>query len=92
MPPTRASTIQFLTGLRAAFPDLHYTLDDVIAEGDRVVQRATATGTMLGDFQGMPASGKHATWSEVHILRMRDGKIVEHWASVDQLGFAQAPG
>lgn len=92
MPPTRDSAIQFLTMFRAAFPDLHYTLEDVIAEGDRVVQRATASGTMKGEFLGMPATGKSATWSEIHIVRVKDGKIVEHWASVDQLGMLQQLG
>jgi steroid delta-isomerase-like uncharacterized protein len=92
MPPTRDSAIQFLIMFRAAFPDLHYTLEDVIAEGDRVVQRATASGTMKGEFLGMPATGKSATWSEIHIVRVQDGKIVEHWASVDQLGMLQQLG
>lgn len=89
----------FVTMFRAAFPDLHYTIDDTIAEGDRLVQRNTAHGTMKGDFMGMPASGKEATWSEIHIVRFdADGKAVEHWGVVDQLGmlaqlgFAQAPG
>ena len=92
MPPTRESAIQFLTMFRAAFPDLHYTLEDVIAEGERVVQRATASGTMKGEFLGMPATGKSATWTEIHIVRVKDGKIVEHWASVDQLGMLQQLG
>ena len=92
MPPTRDSAIQFLSMFRAAFPDLQYTVEDVIAEGDRVVQRSTARGTMQGDFLGMPATGKTATWGEVHILRIADGKIVEHWASVDQLGMLQQLG
>lgn len=92
MPPTRDSAIQFLTMFRGAFPDLKYTLEDVIAEGDRVVQRATARGTMKGDFLGMPATGKSATWGEIHIVRVKDGKIVEHWASVDQLGMLQQLG
>lgn len=92
MPPTRDSAIQFLTMFRAAFPNLHYILEDVIAEEDRVVQRSTASGTMKGDFLGMPATGKSATWSEVHIVRIKDGKIVEHWASVDQLGMLQQLG
>jgi predicted ester cyclase len=89
----------FVTMFRAAFPDLHYTIDDTIAEGDRLVQRNTAHGTMKGDFMGMPASGKEATWSEIHIVRFDDdGKAVEHWGVVDQLGmlaqlgFAQTPG
>jgi predicted ester cyclase len=88
----------FITMFRTAFPDLAYTIDDEIAEGDRVVERVTARGTMKGDFQGMPASGKTATWSEIHITRFENGKAVEHWGVVDQLGmlaqlgFAQAPG
>ena len=92
MPPTRDTAIQFLTMFRAAFPDLHYTLEDVIAEGDQVVQRSTARGTMKGEFLGMPATGKSAAWTEVHIVRIKDGKIVEHWASVDQLGMLQQLG
>jgi steroid delta-isomerase-like uncharacterized protein len=102
IPPGVPATIEgfkgFVTMLRAAFPDLHFTIEDTIAEGDRLVQRTTAHGTMRGDFQGMPASGKDATWSEIHITRFADGKVVEHWGLVDQLGmlaqlgFAQAPG
>jgi steroid delta-isomerase-like uncharacterized protein len=98
VPPTIDGVKTWLTMFRTAFPDLHYTLDDTIAEGDRVVQRATAHGTMKGDFMGMPASGKSATWSEIHIVRFEAGKAAEHWAVVDQmgmlaqLGFAQAPG
>jgi predicted ester cyclase len=99
VPPTADGQKTFVTMLRAAFPDLHYTIEDTVAEGDRLVQRNTAHGTMKGDFMGMPASGKEATWSEIHIVRFdADGKAVEHWGVVDQLGmlaqlgFAQAPG
>jgi steroid delta-isomerase-like uncharacterized protein len=98
VPPTAEGNKVFLTMLRAAFPDLHATIEDQVAEGDRVVQRVTTHGTMSGDFQGMPASGKEATWSGIHIIRFADGKAVEHWGVVDQLGmlaqlgFAQAPG
>jgi steroid delta-isomerase-like uncharacterized protein len=97
-PPTPAGFKAFMTAFRAAFPDLHYTIEDSIAEGDRVVQRTTAKGTMKGEFMGMPASGKSATWSEIHITRYENGKATEHWGVVDQqgmltqLGFAQAPG
>ena len=96
--PTTEGFKTFVAMFRTAFPDLHYTLEESIAEGDRVVQRTTAHGTMKGDFQGMPASGKSATWSEIHITRFENGKAVEHWGVVDQLGmlvqlgFAQAPG
>jgi len=92
MPPTRETAKQFITMLRAAFPDLHYHIEDVVAEGDRVVNRATVHGTMKGDFLGMPATGKSATWGEMHIVRVKDGKIVEHWANVDQLGMLQQLG
>jgi predicted ester cyclase len=98
VPPTIDGLKGFLTQFRAAFPDLHYTIDDQIAEGDRIVQRVTGSGTMKGDFMGMPASGKSARWSEIHITRWANGKAVEHWGVVDQmgmlaqLGFAQAPG
>lgn len=92
IPPTREGAIQFLTMFRAAFPDLHYTIEDIFGEGDRVVQRTIATGTMKGNFLGMPATGKRASWTEIHIVRLKDGKIVEHWASVDQLGMLQQLG
>ena len=79
VPPGNEGQKAFVTMFRAAFPDLHYTTDDEVAEGDRLVQRVTAHGTMKGDFQGMPASGKEATWSEIHIVRFdADGKAVEH--------------
>lgn len=92
MPPTRDTSRQFIAMLRAAFPDLHYDVEDVIAEGDRVVLRATVHGTMKGEFLGMPATGKSATWSEMHFARVKDGRIVEHWANVDQLGMLQQLG
>ncbi len=84
VPPTAQGTKMFLAAFRAAFPDLHYTVDDTIAEGDRVVQRITGTGTMKGDFQGMKASNKSATWTEIHIVRFQNDKVCEHWAVVDQ--------
>jgi steroid delta-isomerase-like uncharacterized protein len=98
MPPNREGLKGFFQAFRTAFPDLHYTVHDVIAEGDRVVQRATGTGTMKGEFQGMAPSGKSATWEEVHITRFEDGKAVEHWGVSDQmgmlaqLGFVETPG
>ena len=82
----------FMNGFRAAFPDLRYHLEDQIAEGDKLVQRYTVHGTMKGEFQGMPATGKHAMWSEIHISRFANGKAAEHWASVDQLGMLQQLG
>jgi predicted ester cyclase len=82
----------FYTMLRAAFPDLAIRVEATVAEGDLVVHRATSSGTMKGPFQGVPATGKHATWTEMHILRVQNGKVVEHWANVDQLGMLQPLG
>ncbi|MBI3362977.1 MAG: ester cyclase [Chloroflexi bacterium] len=92
MPQTREGFKMFFTAFRGAFPDLHYHIDEEIAEGDKVVQRATGHGTMKGDFQGMPANGKHGTWTEMHIVRMEGGKVVEHWANVDQMGMLVSLG
>ena len=85
--------------LRAAFPDFHYTVEDTLVDGDMVVQRVMGHGTMKGAFLGMPPTGKHADWSEIHISRMgANGKFVEHWANQDQasmltqLGLMTPPG
>lgn len=82
----------FVTALRAAFPDFLYTVEDIIAEGDKVVIRLTARGTQEGEFAGMPATGKQATWSEIHISGMAGGKLVEHWVVQDRLGMLQQLG
>ena len=98
VPATPEGWKDFVRGFRAAFPDLHYTIDDEIADGEKIVQRVTGHGTMHGDFQGMPASHKAATWQEIHITRFENGKAAEHWGVVDQLsmlaqlGFVEVPG
>jgi predicted ester cyclase len=75
-----------LTVLRQAFPDLRYTIEDELAEGDRVAQRVTGSGTMKAEFQGLPATGKHATWQEMHLSRFdAAGRMVEHWGTTDEL-------
>jgi predicted ester cyclase len=84
--PTREGFKQFAHALRTAFPDIRYTLEDSIEAGDKVVSRVSASGTMRGDFAGMPATNKHATWTEIHIGRIADGRLIEHWGLVDQLG------
>lgn len=87
MPQNREGFKMFFTAFRAAFPDLTYTVEEELADGDKVMHRLMATGTMKGDFQGMKASNKKATWQEMHIGRCdANGKIVEHWATVDQVG------
>ena len=83
---------QFIMALRAAFPDFHYTIEDQLAEGDKHVGRITAHGTHQGEFMGIPPTGKTVSWGEIHIGRMVNGKLVEHWANQDQLGMLQQLG
>lgn len=93
VPPGIEGLKAFFGSFRAAFPDLEYKIEDTIAEGDMVVQRLTGSGTMKGMLQGMPASNKHATWGEIHIVRAgAGGKFVEHWANVDQVSMLMQLG
>lgn len=92
LPPGVAGLKLFVSAFRAAFPDFQYTVEDVIAEEDKVVVRLTAHGTQTGEFAGLPASNKQATWSEIHITDMANGKVVEHWVVQDQLGMMQQLG
>jgi steroid delta-isomerase-like uncharacterized protein len=77
---------------RAAFPDLHVTIEDQIAEGDEVVTRWTAVGTHEGDLPGLPASGSSTTVTGIGIDRIEAGKIVESWGNWDTLGMLQQLG
>ncbi len=92
MPNDREGGKMFLGGFLSAFPDSRVTIDDMIAEGDRVVTKKTFTGTHTGDLPGAPASGNSVTIQYVDILRLRDGKIIEHWLCMDQLTFLQQLG
>ena len=83
--PTREGFKQTAIALKTAFPDLRYTIEDVIESGDKIVHRLTASGTMKADFLGMPATGKHATWTEIHIGRVVNGRLTDHWGVIDQL-------
>ncbi|GAC1460366.1 MAG: hypothetical protein PVSMB1_10570 [Gemmatimonadaceae bacterium] len=83
---------QFVAIYRAAFPDVHITINDQIAEGDKVVTRWTATGTHKGELMGIAPTNKRATVVGVDIDRYQDGKVVEAWASYDMLGMLQQLG
>ena len=69
--------------LLRAFPDLHVTVEDLIAEGDKVVARNTVTGTHQGEYMGRPPTGKPVTYDEIFILRFANGRIAEMWGIVD---------
>ncbi len=74
---------QVWTVLLRAFPDLHVANDDVIAEDDKVVIRNTVTGTHLGEYRGVPPTGKSVRYNEIFILRFAGGRIAEVWGVVD---------
>jgi predicted ester cyclase len=82
----------FLQGFASAFPGARFTIEGMIAEGDRVATKKTFTGTHRGEFAGIPPTGREVTVTYVDILRLRDGRIVEHWLSMDQLSFMQQLG
>jgi len=78
---------------RSVFPDWHSDLHLLIAEGDIVVEQFTATGTHTGaPIMGVAASGETVTMAGVNIFRLRDGRIVERWGRLDDLGFRRQLG
>jgi len=72
--------------MRAAFPDLHVTIEDMLAEGDRVVTRQTFAGTHRGEWLGVPATGRAVSWAVIDIVRLEDGRLIDHWAVADLQG------
>ena len=81
-----------ITAFLGAFPDLHVTVDDLIAEGDKIVGRVTLTGTQQGELMGIPATGKKVSFSEILIIRISNGKVVEHWEVTDTMSMMQQLG
>ena len=92
VPTGREGAKQFFAIVRSAFPDLHHTIEDMIAEGDKVVMRSTWSGTHQGEFMGIPATGRRVRVSAIDISRVADGRIVEHWEQSDALGLMQQLG
>jgi steroid delta-isomerase-like uncharacterized protein len=88
-------TVRWLT---AAFPDLRIEVEDLVAEGDKVLAYITMRGTHRGEFQGIEPSGRSFEVKAMHLFRIRDGKAVEHWAVREdlpmllQLGLRVVPG
>ena len=83
---------RYVAALRAGFPDLRLTIEDQIAEGDMVATRWTARGTHAGEFQGIAPTGREIRVAGTDIDRIIDGKTVECWAQVDELGLMQQLG
>jgi len=80
------------SALHAAYPDTHYTIDDMLAEGDKVVSRWTAHGTHQGALMGIAATGKHVTVTGITIDRIARDQVVESWTIFDALGMLQQLG
>ncbi len=83
---------QFIASMRLAFPDLHYTVEDEISEGDKVVVRYRFEGTHRAPFQGAPATGQRVSYTGILIYRFANGKIAEQWTEADLLSFLQQLG
>jgi steroid delta-isomerase-like uncharacterized protein len=77
---------RFYGALWSAFPDLRITVEDMIAEADKVSWRLLVTGTHKADFNGIPPTGTRVTFTAQYIFRFRDGRIAERWTNLDQLG------
>jgi steroid delta-isomerase-like uncharacterized protein len=90
--PGREGIKQIVTSFRAAYPDLAFTVEDQIADGDKVASRWTARGTNTGAFMGMPATGKPVTIAGMLIVRVAGGAMVESWVNFDALGMLQQLG
>ena len=88
-PLTREGQQDRANRLRTAFPDATVTLEDILAEGDRVAYRLTIRGTHRGVFQGIPPIGKHVTVSFTAIVRIEGGRLVEEWGGLDLFDLRQ---
>jgi len=83
---------QMVTMFHTAFPDMHVTVEDMVAEGDRVVSRYTGRGTHKGDFMGIAPTGKQVAFAGILITRFVGGKELEVWGCSDMLGVMQQLG
>jgi predicted ester cyclase len=91
-PLDAAANKQRLAGLRAAFPDMKPTIEDLVAQGDRVASRVTVRATHQSAFQGIAPTGKPVTITALEIIRIENGKFVEQWGGPDLLNVVQQLG
>lgn len=80
--PDGAGFRQLAAALLAAFPDVHVTVDLLLADGEQVVERASVCATHTGSFQDLPPTGRAVAWTETHVYRVQDGRIAELWPEV----------
>jgi predicted ester cyclase len=89
---SREAIKQLVTARRAAFPDIHVTVDDQVAEGDKVSTRRTRQATHQGSYRGLAATGKRVRWTQISIVRFAESRVVEDWAVADELSILQQLG
>jgi steroid delta-isomerase-like uncharacterized protein len=92
LPRGAAGTKAFVSMFRAGFPDLHITIEDMVAEGDKVAVRHVTRGTHLGVFLGIQPTGRSVEVSGIDMVRISSGQIAEGWGIIDQLGLMQQLG
>ena len=90
--PDREGARQFISAYRSAFPDVHAQVEDMIAEGDKVVARVTFTGTHQGELMGIPATGNRINFSSVIITRIEGNQNAEAWVLTDRFGMLEQLG
>lgn len=97
LPPGREAMKLLGQLVAGAFPDVQVTVEDLFADGDFVIERTTARATHTGEFNGVPATDRPVTWTEIHIYRLQDGKVAELWSEINflslltQIGALPAP-
>ena len=92
IPSGREGVKVLTTMMRSAFPDFKATIHDILADGDKVVIRMTWSGTQKGEFMGVPATGKRVSFGVIDIIRITNGKLVEHWGQMDSMSMMQQLG
>jgi predicted ester cyclase len=92
LPPGFEGLRQVGIMMNGAFPDVVVTEQDLIAAGDKVVERSSAAATHMGPMMGAAPTNKKVRWSEIHIYRLHQGKIMEHWAEVSMMELLQQIG
>ena len=91
--PSNCEGVKQLTvTFRQAFPDSYFTIEDMMAEGDKVATRKTFHGTHQGEFMGILPTGQQVSIGLIDIVRIADGRVVEHWSMGDSLGMMQQLG
>jgi steroid delta-isomerase-like uncharacterized protein len=91
--PSNCEGVKLVTAMfRQAFPDSYFTVEEMVAEGDKVATRKTFHGTHQGEFMGIPPTGQQVSIGLIDIVRIADGQVVEHWSMGDNLGMMRQIG